>query len=261
MAKKIILVDDQKVFRQSLTATLQMAGEIEIIGEASNGDEFLNQLKIKEPDVIFMDIEMPIMNGIEATKEALKKFPNLVIIGLSMYENESYIEELIKAGARGYLLKTSDNHELFKSIIKYPEAEIFFSEDLSYKPDVNKNSIKNILLVDDFETNVIVMKSSLQMSGFNVKTSNNPFVALKMLNDTGYKADLVVVDYRMPGMNGAELVAEIRKLSTYNKIPILMLSSETDQQKKLEAKSAGATGWIKKPFQLDKFLRIVEKAL
>ncbi len=208
-----------------------------------------------------MDIEMPIMNGIEATKEALKRYPNLVVIGLSMYENQSYVEELIASGARGYLLKTSDNHELFKSIIKYPEAEIFFSEDLAYKPDIEKNSISNIMLVDDFETNVIVMKSSLQMAGFKVATANNPFVVLEILKEPEHKTDLFVVDYRMPGMNGAELVTEIRKMEAYKKTPILMLSSETDKTKKMEAKQAGATGWIKKPFQLDKFLRIIEKAI
>lgn len=117
MARKILLVDDQAIFRKSLIATLQTAGDVEIIGEADNGADFLKQLAILEPEIVFMDIEMPIMNGIEATAEALKKYPALVVIGLSMYENESYVEELIKAGARGYLLKTSDNYELFRSII------------------------------------------------------------------------------------------------------------------------------------------------
>lgn len=259
--RKIILVDDKEVFRNSLIETLKMAGDIEIIGEASNGEEFLNLLLYKQPDIVFMDIEMPVMNGIEATKKALLKYPNLVIIGLSLYENESYVEELINAGARGYLLKTSDNHLLFKSILRYPESEVFFSEDLSYKPDVKKNSIKTILLVDDFETNIIVMKSSLQVSGFNVLLANTPFEALNILKDPNNKVDLMVLDYRMPGMNGAELAAEIRKLDKYRGTPILMLSSETQREKKLEAKKAGATGWIKKPFQLDKFLRIIESTL
>jgi len=259
--KKVIIVDDQAVFRKSLTETLYTAGEAEIIGEASNGEEFLELLKKQQPDVVFMDIEMPVMNGIQATRAALKRFPNLVIIGLSLYENETYVNELINSGARGYLLKTSDNHELFRSILKYPEAEIFFSEDLNYKPDTEKNKIKTIMIVDDFETNTIVMKSSLQMSGYKVITHNNPFIALRNLQEPDGKSDLIVVDYRMPAMNGAELVAEIRKLNMYKKTPILMLSSETDPQKKADARKAGATGWLKKPFQLDKFIHIIETAL
>lgn len=142
--KKIILVDDKVVFRKSLIETLKTAGDVEIIGEASNGEEFLELLKIKQPEIVFMDIEMPVMNGIEATKKALEKYPDLVIIGLSMYDNESYIEKLIEVGARGYLLKESDNHDLFKLIIEHHEAEFFFSENLSYKPDISRNKIKNI---------------------------------------------------------------------------------------------------------------------
>jgi DNA-binding NarL/FixJ family response regulator len=261
MSRKIIIVDDQLVFRQSLAVTLKTAGDVEIIGEASNGEEFLTMLKTKTPEIVFMDIEMPVMNGIQATQKAIKMYPNLLIIGLSLYDNESYVEKLLDAGARGYLLKTSDNHTLFQNIIKYPDAEIFFSEDLSYRPNASANAVRTIMLVDDFETNVIVMKSSLQIAGFHVKTSNNPFIALKELEDPQTKIDLLVVDYRMPGMNGAQLVAEVRKMPRYQKIPILMLSSETAPEKKLEAKNAGATGWIVKPFQLDKFLRIIEKAL
>jgi len=259
--KKIILVEDKVVFRKSLIETLKTAGEVEIIGEASNGEEFLELLKTKQPDIVFMDIEMPLMDGIEATKKGLEKYPGLIIIGLSMYDNKSYVEKLIEIGARGYLLKTSDNHELLKTILKYPQAEIFFSTDLSYKPDITKNKIKNLLLVDDFETNIIVMKSSLTTAGFKVQTSSNPHEAFEIAQAAENKFDLIIVDFRMPVMNGAELVTKLRRLPKYKKIPILMLSSETDREKKLEAKKAGATGWIKKPFQLDKFKKIIETAL
>ena len=258
--KKIILVEDKVVFRKSLIETLKTAGDVEIIGEASNGEEFLGLLTSKQPDIVFMDIEMPIMDGIEATKKALAKYPGLVIIGLSMYDNKSYVEKLMEVGARGYLLKTSDNHEMLKTIIKYPQADIFFSVDLSYKPD-KKNKMKNLLIVDDFETNVIVMKSSLTAAGFKVHASSNPQEAYEIAAASGSDFDLIIVDFRMPVMNGAELVTKIRRLPKYRKIPILMLSSETDKEKKLEAKKAGATGWIKKPFQLDRFKKIVETAL
>ncbi|OQY00094.1 MAG: hypothetical protein B6I20_09170, partial [Bacteroidetes bacterium 4572_117] len=240
--RKVILVDDKQVFRKSLTETLKTAGDVEIIGEASNGEEFLELLKDKQPEIVFMDIEMPLMDGIEATKKGIEKYPGLVIIGLSMYDNKSYVEKLMGVGARGYLLKTSDNHEILKTILEYPQAEIFFSEELSYKPDISKNKIKNLLLVDDFETNIIVMKSSLMMAGFNVVTTNNPQDAFVIAQKPENQFDLIIVDYRMPVMNGAELVTKLRRLPKHAKTPILMLSSETDREKKLEAKKAGATG-------------------
>jgi len=259
--KKVIIVDDKEVFRKSLIESLKSIGGVEIIAEAENGEEFLELLKTKQPDIVFMDIEMPVMNGIDATEKALEQYPALLIIGLSMYDNESYVDKLIKVGARGYLLKESDNHKLFETIIEFPQAEIFFSEDLTYKPNVKKNTIKNLLLVDDFETNIIVMKSSLMMAGFNVTTESNPQKALETVNLPESNFDLFLLDYRMPVMNGAELATKIRANAKYKKTPILMLSSETNRDKKMEAKKAGATGWIKKPFQLEKFLRIIEKSL
>jgi DNA-binding NarL/FixJ family response regulator len=258
--KKIILVDDKEVFRKSLIETLKTAGDVEIIGEASNGEEFLELLKIKKPEIVFMDIEMPIMDGIEATKRALKKYPDLVIIGLSMYDNESYIDKLIKVGAHGYLLKESDNYILFEAIIKHHESEFFFSDDLSYKPNLSRNKIKNILLVDSFGTNLFVMESFLTTAGFNVKASCNAQDALKTIKEFENKFDLFVIDHRMPVMNGIELVEKIRKLDKYEKTPIMVSSFETDKEKKLEAKKAGATGWMKKPLKLYEFLSLIESA-
>ncbi|MCP4177052.1 MAG: response regulator, partial [bacterium] len=71
--------------------------------------------------------------------------------------------------------------------------------------------------------------------------------------------DMIIVDFRMPGMNGAEFIAEARKIPIYQKTPILVLSSETSEDKKKEAKISGATGWIKKPFEIDKFINIIKK--
>ena len=261
MKKKIIIVDDKEVFRNSLVETLKTAGDVEIISQASNGEEFLEQVAAQQPDIVFMDIEMPIMNGIEATKKAMKKYPSLVIIGLSLYNNKVYVEKLIEVGARGYLLKSCDNIELFKIIIENPQAEVFYSEDISQKSDINKNKVRNILLVDDFNTNVVVMRNTLIMAGFNVEGFTNPQEALNSIKDEKNKYDLFVVDYRMPIMNGAELVKEIRRIFRYKKTPIIVLSSETDRQKKIEAKKAGATGWLKKPLKLDVFKKIIETSL
>ena len=258
--KKIIIVDDQEVFRISLKEELKTIPNTEIIGEAKTGGEFLYLLVNKKPDIVFMDIEMPLMDGIETTKKAIAMYPNLVIIGLSFYNNKSYIEKLMDVGARGYLLKEGDNHELFETIIKYPEAEIFYSKELIFKPD-KINKIKNILLVDDFETNLLVIRTALKMRGFNTDITKNPFDALQMANNSKKTYDLFIIDFKMPGMNGAELTEKIRQIVKYENTPVLMLSSETSRDKKLLAKKAGATGWIRKPLLMNKFIKITETLL
>ncbi len=258
MTKKIILAEDKKVFRNSLKETLTNIGNNIIIGEVENGQDFLNLLKTKSPDIVFMDIEMPIMNGIEATKEALKKYPALTIIGFSMYNNREYIIEMMGAGAKGYLLKSSDNYNLLQEIVNDRDAKVYFSDDVTYQANSKSSSIKNILLIDDFSTNIVVMETSLKIAGFKVSKADSGFAALDMLKDNNFTPDLIVIDYNMPKMNGAQLTAEIKKIDRFEKTPVLILSSETGKSQRIEAKKAGATGWIKKPFQIAKFMKIID---
>jgi DNA-binding NarL/FixJ family response regulator len=133
--KKIILVDDKIVYRNAIKALLLKIGNVEIVAEASNGNEFLEIIKNKEVDITFMDVEMPDMNGIDATTKAIEINKDLVIIGLSMYDNPNYIRDLISAGARGYLLKLSDNIKIFKEIINDPVQKLFFSSEIEKRKD------------------------------------------------------------------------------------------------------------------------------
>lgn len=255
--KKIILVDDQESYRKTVKNILNIIGNIDIIAEASTGEEYLELLESHKPDITFMDIEMPGMDGIETTKRALEKDDSLVIIGLSMYANEDYINRLIETGARGYLLKLSNNYKLFENIIAHPEAEIFFSERAK---EISESTEKKqtVLLVDDFETNVIVISSALKSANFNVIKATKPEEALKEAMKAD-KLDLIVADYNMPGINGAEFITKIRNETKFKKTPALILSSDNSEEKKQAAKQAGASGWIKKPFQLGKFLKIIEQ--
>ncbi len=260
MAKpKIIIVDDKATFRNTLKNTLSMIGECEIIGEAENGVQYLQLLKTLTPDITFMDIEMPEMNGIVATREALKLKPNITIIGLSMYANKEYVDELIEAGSRGYLLKLSNNYEIIKQILANPRAEYFYSEKIAPKNAANAavSALKTILIVDDFETNTIVISSALSTTrNFKVLTATSPDEALKIAYRE-QKIDIMVVDYNMPGKNGADLIRDIKNIQAHANSVILILSSDTDPVKRDDARAAGATGWIKKPFNLEKFLSII----
>ena len=129
---KLYLVDDHKLFREGLKLLLSTQDFVKHIYEASNGREFIENLPLTECDVVLMDIEMPEMNGIEATREALHLHPELKIIVLSMYGDEQYYYQMIDAGAKGFMLKNTVIENVIKGIQKVAAGENFFSEELLF---------------------------------------------------------------------------------------------------------------------------------
>src|ERR1035437_7878940 len=105
---KIILVDDHEIFRQSLKSLITIENITTVIGEASNGQEFLELLDHLQPDLVLMDIDMPEMNGLEATQKAMIHRPDLKIIAFTMYRDDEYILRMKELGAKGYLIKSND---------------------------------------------------------------------------------------------------------------------------------------------------------
>ncbi|MDE5638639.1 MAG: response regulator transcription factor, partial [Odoribacter sp.] len=129
---KIYLVDDHKLFREGLKLLLSTQEFVHHIYEASNGREFLENLTFVDCDVVLMDIEMPEINGIDATREALKIKPDLKIIVLSMYGDEQYYYQMIDAGAKGFMLKNTGIENVITAIRKVAAGENFFSEELLF---------------------------------------------------------------------------------------------------------------------------------
>ena len=134
----VIIVDDHSLFRNGMKLLLSNAGNYSILAEASNGKEFLDLLTTMAPDIVLMDINMPEMNGIEATTKALERYPDLKIICLSMYGEEEYYYKMIEAGVSGFLLKNSDINEVKTAITTVHQGGKFFSQELLY------NVVKNI---------------------------------------------------------------------------------------------------------------------
>lgn len=118
---------------------------------------------------------------------------------------------------------------------------------------------KTIIVVDDFKTNTIVFSGVLHRNGYEVLTANNGEEALKYFD--GRPIDLMVSDFNMPNMDGAELTKTVKKMDNYKNIPVIMLSSEKDPKVKQKARNAGAYGWMNKPMDVDKFLKIVKNIL
>ncbi len=130
---KIYIVDDHKVFRDGLKLLLSTINNVIVIGEASNGKFFLELLETEKPDIVFMDINMKEMDGIEATQKAIEKYPDIKIIALTSFEDEAYFNQMTDLGVRGYLLKNSLKDDFEKAINKVNEGYTYYSDELIVK--------------------------------------------------------------------------------------------------------------------------------
>ncbi|NCE72943.1 response regulator transcription factor [Odoribacter sp. Z80] len=127
---KIYIVDDHKLFREGLKLLLSNQEFVRHIYEASNGKEFIENLSFVDCDIVLMDIEMPEMNGIEATGAALRVKPGLKVIVLSMYGDEQYYYKMVDAGVKGFVLKNSGIEKVIEAIHRVAAGENYFSEEL-----------------------------------------------------------------------------------------------------------------------------------
>jgi two-component system, chemotaxis family, chemotaxis protein CheY len=118
---------------------------------------------------------------------------------------------------------------------------------------------KKILIVDDSESIRELVTLTLEGAGYSVDKGIDGMNGLAQLD--GRKIDLIITDLNMPNMDGIEFIREVRKLNTYSTLPILLLTTESQQVKKEEAKAAGATGWIVKPFVPEKLLEVLKKVI
>jgi len=127
---KIFLVDDHEIFRKGLKLVLGKLKHVKVIAEASNGDDFLKLLDDNMPDIVLMDIQMPGMNGIDATIKAMRKYPDLKIIALTMFNENDYIQSMMDAGVKGFLMKNINKETLDKAIQTVYNRGNYYSEEL-----------------------------------------------------------------------------------------------------------------------------------
>lgn len=130
---KVVVADDHTILRQGIKALLDNQAGIEVIGEAKDGREALTLIERLQPDVILMDIAMPGLNGLEATRRIKKKFPKIKVLVLTMYTNEEYVFQILQAGANGYLVKETAFQDLISAIRAVYRDEAFMSPSISKK--------------------------------------------------------------------------------------------------------------------------------
>ncbi len=136
---RVLIVDDHTIVRDGICALLALAGDIEVVGEAANGRDALEMVKKLSPNVVLMDIAMPIMNGVEATRRIKKEFPDVKVLALTQHDDKEFVYPLLEAGARGFLSKAAASSELTSAIRYVHQGESFLS------PSVAK------LMIDDYQ--------------------------------------------------------------------------------------------------------------
>lgn len=127
---KVYITDDHLIFRQGLRLLLESIDWVECAGEAENGEKLMEVFRKNTADVVLMDIKMPKLDGIQTTKQLLEKYPDVKIIALSMFDEGEFLEEMLQAGAMGYLLKNVDKSELEKALQAVCEGRNYFCQEM-----------------------------------------------------------------------------------------------------------------------------------
>ncbi|SER40994.1 two-component system, NarL family, response regulator DegU [Gracilibacillus ureilyticus] len=136
MTTNIILIDDHKLFREGVKRILELESEFNVLAEGDDGSMAIELVKKYKPDVVLMDINMPSVNGVEATSELLNKYPGVKVIILSIHDDENYVTHALKSGAQGYLLKEMDSDALIEAITVVSEGGSYLH------PKVTHNLVK-----------------------------------------------------------------------------------------------------------------------
>lgn len=161
---KVIIVDDDALIRDSLKILLELEEDIEVVGVASNGQEAMDICRDKAVDLVLMDVRMPIMDGVIATKKIKDTFGNIKVVLLTTFKDEEYIKEALKYGAEGYILKSQSSDSIIESIRMVMMGNVVLERGVA-------SSIKNL------------MKREGQYQGLNVDLSDRELELLKLVGE------------------------------------------------------------------------------
>jgi DNA-binding NarL/FixJ family response regulator len=130
---RIVLADDHEIFRDGFRVMLKKQTSVDLVGEASDGEELLQLVRELQPEVVITDIKMPKMDGIQATKALGKEFPEIGVISLSMFDEENLIIDMLEAGAKGYLLKNAHKDEIISAVEAVYKGQTYYCNHTSRK--------------------------------------------------------------------------------------------------------------------------------
>lgn len=212
---KIIIADDHQFFRDGFEIALKQINEIKKISHASNGKEVLKLLKNDKYDLVFMDIKMPEMNGIDTTKEIEIHYPGVKVIALSMYDDRKNVVEMFNNGAHGYIIKNTDKKEIENAIKKVMAGEHYFAENVAkefmeilIQKQKKVAAIKPSIKITERETVVL----TLLCKGYsNAEMAKKLFITEKTIEF--HRSELL---RKTKSKNSAELVIWATKNGYYN---------------------------------------------
>ena len=147
MKIKVMIADDHQLFREGLCILLSESEEIEIVAQAQNGKNAVTMAGKFNPDIVLMDIGMPVMNGVEATRLLQKNFPSIKVIALSMHTEKHFVKEILEAGAYGYLFKDCNYQQLIEAITTVNSGKKYLSETITQvliQDYVSKERVQNL---------------------------------------------------------------------------------------------------------------------
>ena len=130
---KVAIADDHEIFRDGLRVMLQKQADINLVAEAADGKELIEQVKMQQPDIVISDVKMPRMDGAAATRHIAEHYPHIGIIALTMFDEEELIIDMLEAGAKGYLLKNADKHEIIEAIKSVYNQQPYYCRHTSNK--------------------------------------------------------------------------------------------------------------------------------
>lgn len=159
---QVLIVDDHPIVRSGLITLLKGEEDIEFVGEAANGKEAIELTERFKPDVILMDVSMPVLDGINATLEIKEKFPNIQILVLTIHQDDEYFFEMLRAGASGYILKTAKTVDLVEAIRMVSQGEVFLYPSMVKKLlhgylELSKWEVENRLGLSPREKKILFM--------------------------------------------------------------------------------------------------------
>ena len=127
----VLLSDDHTIVREGLRMLLEKEADIHVVGEAADGHQAVREAKRLKPDVVVLDLSMPLLNGLEAARQIAKEVPSARILILSAYTDDAYVEDAVKAGAAGYLVKQTAGHDLLRAVREVASGNAFFSPSVA----------------------------------------------------------------------------------------------------------------------------------
>lgn len=194
---RVLLADDHAILRKGVKMLLDSQPDMEVVGEAKTGREAITEARRLKPDIVVMDVSMPELNGIEGTRQICEELTHTKVVALSMHKDSVYVREILRAGARGYLLKDSEDDDLIRAIRAVSRGEAFLSPAISdaVLTDYRKHVSNPVDLLTGREREILTMiadgktnkeiASNLNLSVYTVESHRGSVMEKLNLHNTG----------------------------------------------------------------------------